>query len=173
MNQFAIREAQATDLEAIKSWLSQPNVLQWFPMETEKEVDDAARFWVNYHYFGACFIATVDDIPCGTVLLNITLFSKIKHQCLLSIIVSENFRNQGIGTKLLQFIEKVALEKFQIELLHLEVYENNPAKRLYDRMGYVQYGIHPEFLKEANGYRSKILMQKWLVDRKGMTHGRT
>ncbi len=158
-----IRLAEESDYENIKKWLMEPDVLCWFPMQSEKEVEDAARIWVYYSKIQSCFIAEMDGKACGSVLLNITTFLKIKHQCLISIIVSQNYRNQGIGGKLLAFIEKVAKEKFHIELLHLEVYENNPAARLYERAGYQFYGQHLNFLKDENGYRSKILMQKWLT----------
>ena len=58
--------------------------------------------------------------------------------------------------------EKLAKEEFHIELLHLEVYEGNPAIRLYERFGFVKYGEHPHFIKEEGRYLSKILMQKLL-----------
>lgn len=163
MNSLNIREATEEDHIHLREWLMEPGVLQWFPMDSEKEVEDAAKIWTFYSRWKSCFIAEIDSVPCGSVLLNLTKFEKVQHQCLLSIIVSEKYRNLGIGTKLLDFIEKTAVEKFKIELLHLEVYENNPAQRLYERAGYKIYGHHPKFLKEGSVYKSKILMQKWLI----------
>jgi putative acetyltransferase len=162
LKNFQIRPSLDSDYPLLVTWLLEPGVMQWFPMDNLKEVEDAARIWLSYTRLGSCFTAEIDGIPCGSVLLNIYPFKKARHQCLLSIVVSESFRNQGVGKALIEFIEKVAFEKFGIELLHLEVYENNPAKRLYDRMGYIQYGVHPKFLKEENGFKAKILMQKWL-----------
>ena len=57
---------------------------------------------------------------------------------------------------------KLAKNKFHIEVLHLEVYEGNPAKKLYDRLGFVQFGCHDHFIKEEQGYLQKIFMQKQL-----------
>ena len=162
---FNIRVAQEDDYRYVKEWLLEPNVLEGFPMCNEKEVEDSAKMWVFYHKFESCFIVEVDGEPAGSVLLNLTFFEKIKHQCLLSIIVGQKYRNLGLGKKLLEFIEIKAKEKFNIELLHLEVYENNPAKRLYERMGYQYYGEHKNFIKEDHNYKSKILMQKWLIQR--------
>ncbi len=167
MGQLKIRLAKESDYQNLVNWLNEPGVLQWFPMNSEKEVEHASQIWVYYAKMESCFIAEWEGVPCGSVLLNLSSLGKIRHQCLISIIVSEKFRNQGIGAKLLNFIEKEALEKFHLELLHLEVYENNPARRLYERAGFVYYGEHPQFLKEASGYKSKILMQKWLINRKG------
>jgi putative acetyltransferase len=161
--EFTIRKSTVDDAKYIKEWLMQPGVLQWFPMSDEKEIDDSAKVWVSYSALESCFIAEINGEAVGSVLLNISQFEKIKHQCLISIIVSEKYRGQGIGRKLLEYIERVAKEKFHIQLLHLEVYENNPARRLYERVGYEVYGAHPKFIKEQNGYKSKILMQKWLT----------
>lgn len=118
---FTIRPATNDDFVLIKKWLLEPGVLSWFPMEAEKEVEDAAKIWVFYSNLGSCFIAEMNGEPCGSILLNLVNSAKTKHQCLISIIVSEKYRNQGIGKSLLEFIEKVAREKFNIELLHLEV----------------------------------------------------
>jgi putative acetyltransferase len=95
-----------------------------------------------------------------TVLYEQT-FQKLAHTCLLSIIVSQEYRNRGIGTALLEELEKLAKNTFHIEILHLEVYEGNPAKKLYERMGFTPFGRHASFAKESDGsYRAKIFMQK-------------
>lgn len=159
---IAIREAVQSDELFLKQWLMQPDVLKWFPMGDIKEVEDSARFWISFHALGCCYIAEKEGVPCGSVLLNLTHYAKIRHQCLLSIIVSEEFRNQKIGSLLLQHAEQQARERFGILLLHLEVYEGNPARRLYERMGYVEYGEHKKFIREEERYQTKIMMQKWL-----------
>jgi len=57
----------------------------------------------------------------------------------------------------------LAKERFKIEFLHLEVYEGNPAIRLYQRLGFEQYGFQRQFVKDEDGkYLGKILMQKYL-----------
>ncbi|HSX04724.1 MAG TPA: GNAT family protein, partial [Rhabdochlamydiaceae bacterium] len=55
---------------------------------------------------------------------------------------------------------KLAKEKFNIELLHLEVYEHNPAVRLYKRLGFKEFGIQRHFIKEDDKYVGKIYMQR-------------
>lgn len=140
----------------------EPGVLRWFPMSNEREVEDAAKTWIDYSARGSCVTAEYNGVPCGISNLYIQPFKKLKHQCLFAILVSQEFRNQGIGSLLLKEIEKLAKEKFNISLLHLEVYENNPAIRLYKRHGFTIYGEHARFLREENKYRAKILMQKSL-----------
>ena len=82
------------------------------------------------------------------------------HQCLFAIIVDEQHRGKGVGTALLRELIILSKEKFQLEFIHLEVYEGNPAINLYKRFGFEQYGIHERFIKDQGRYISKILMQK-------------
>ncbi len=157
-----IRLTQPEDAEHLKTWLFEPGVLRWFPMFDEREVDDAVRIWIGYAKYEACFTIEWDGVPCGIVNLYLQPYKKLAHQCLFAIIVSEKFRNKGIGTVLLSYLMKVAKEKFKIEILHLEVYEGNPAIHLYQRMGFTQYGVETHFIKDQGEYISKIMMQKYL-----------
>jgi ribosomal protein S18 acetylase RimI-like enzyme len=161
-NQISVRVTDPKDADLLKSWLMQPGVLRWFPMFDEREVEDAVKIWVGYSKYEACFTAEWNGEPCGMANLYLQPYKKLSHQCLFAIIVSENFRNKGVGKTLLEHIMEKAKEKFKIELLHLEVYQGNPAINLYRRMGFKEYGIEPRFIKEKGEYISKIMMQKKL-----------
>jgi putative acetyltransferase len=106
--------------------------------------------------------AEYNGIPCGMANLYIQPYKRLAHTCLLSIIVKEEMRGKGVGKKLLEQLMKHAKEKFKIEILHLEVYEGNPAKHLYDRLGFKEFGCQTHFIKENGNYRGKIFMQKYL-----------
>ena len=71
-------------------------------------------------------------------------------------------RGKGVGKALVEQLMKHAKEKFKIEILHLEVYEGNPAKRLYERLGFTPFGCQTRFIKEDGKYIAKIFMQKKL-----------
>lgn len=158
-----VRPTRSHEDEYLKRWLLEPEVLQWFPMIDEREVDDAVRYWMTFAATGACFTAEWNGMPCGMANLYISGYKKLSHQCLFSIIVSEMYRSKGVGKALIEQLEKVAREKFQIEVLHLEVYDGNPAIHLYQRMGFTEYGRQRRFIKEDGRYIDKILMQKRLT----------
>lgn len=150
------------DLPKLISWLLQPGVLQYFPLVNEREVEDAARIWIAYAKIGACWTALYDEEPCGIANLYISPYKKLAKQSLLAIVVDEPMRGKGVGTALLEELLLQGKEKFHLHLLHLEVYEGNPAYRLYERMGFSRYGSHPYFLQEKGEYWTKVLMQKKL-----------
>lgn len=149
------------DTPHLKNWLMEQGVLRWFPMFDEREVDDAVRIWVSYSKLNACFTAEWDGEPCGMANYYLQPYKKLAHQCLFAIIVSEKHRNKGVGTALMQeLIDRAKTHK--LEMLHLEVYDGNPAIHLYERMGFVKYGVEPRFIKERGEYISKIMMQRVL-----------
>jgi putative acetyltransferase len=161
-NPVTIRFGEESDQKYLVEWLLQPGVLEGFPLSDLREVEDAARIWMSYSKIKGVLTALWDGVPCGVANLYIQPYKKLSHQCLFAIIVDEKYRGKGIGKLLLEELMKLAKESFGIELLHLEVYEHNPAIRLYERMGFRQYGIHKRFLKDNGRYLSKILMQKRL-----------
>jgi ribosomal protein S18 acetylase RimI-like enzyme len=158
-----IRNTVMEDLPHIQEWLMDREVLKGFPMIDQREVEDSIRFWQGYIEEKTSITAVDKKEPVGCANLYISPISKLKHQCLFVIIVKKACRGKGVGTFLLHSLEKLAKETFHIELIHLEVYENNPAINLYKRMGFNEYGRHPHYLKEPDGtYYDKIMMQKFL-----------
>jgi putative acetyltransferase len=153
--------ADPSDETLLIDWLLQPGVLRWFPLTDLREVEDAARIWMSYISQHAVLTAVYNGVPCGSVTLYLQPYQKLAHQSLLAIIVDEKYRGRGIGTLLIKEIIRLSQERFHLDFLHLEVYEGNPAIRLYHRLGFKEYGVHNRFIKESNGqYLNKILMQR-------------
>jgi tRNA threonylcarbamoyl adenosine modification protein YeaZ len=65
------------------------------------------------------------------------------------VVVAQNFRNHGIGTKLINHIEEVAkLNKMNVSL---EVSVNNfTAKTLYEKLGYTLRRVRKEYYKDKS-----------------------
>lgn len=116
----------------------------------------------SYCKYRSSLTAVLDGEVVGIAYLNLHPYRKIAHQALFTIIVDEKVRGKGIGRALLEGLEKLARDGFSLESLHLEVYEGNPAIRLYRRMGYHEFGFQGHWIKEGPGdYRGKIYMEKW------------
>ena len=162
MDSLTIRLAEEADHKHLVEWLLQPGGLRWFPLADQREVEDAARIWMSYTKLGAVLTALWNGVPCGIANLYIQPYKKLAHQSLFAIVVDEKYRGKGIGTRLLNELMQLGKNQLKLEMIHLEVYEGNPAFRLYQRMGFVQYGAHRRFIKDHGEYLSKILMQKKL-----------
>lgn len=157
---LTFRLTQLEDAPYLSKWLADPKILCWFPMCDAREIEDSVRIWVGYSKIEAGITALWDGMPCGMANLYIQPYKKQAHTCLFSIIVQDEMRGKGVGKQLLEELTKHAREKFKIEILHLEVYENNPAKRLYERMGFKEFGYQARFIKENGKYSGKYFMQK-------------
>jgi len=158
-----IRLAIPEDGVYLNKWLLNPESLLYFPMSDPREVEQSVKIWIDYYKKEAVWTALFDGEPCGSAVLNLQPYEKFAHQCLLSIIVAEDYRNKGIGTALMEELIKNAKEKFHLEILHLEVYGGNPAINLYRRLGFKEFGCQEHFIKEpGGGYRPKVYMEKRL-----------
>ncbi|MEN9654643.1 MAG: hypothetical protein RL235_755 [Chlamydiota bacterium] len=165
MTHITIREATDSDIQYLIEWLQQPGVLSGFPLADLREVEDAARIWMSYTKQGAVLTALWDGAPCGITNLYLQPYKKLAHQSLFAIVVDEKYRGKGVGRALLEALIDLAVNRYHLRLLHLEVYEGNPAIHLYERLGFVKYGAHPHFIKDEKGYKTKILMQRRLHGR--------
>jgi len=154
-----VRDSVENDKYPFMEWLMDNDVLRWFPMSNLIEIEDAVRICIGYIKSGAMYTAEYEGIPIGTANLYVNVFSKMKHQALFAITIRRDVRGQGVGTKMLQHLVDMARERFHLEVLHLEVYQDNPAIRLYQRFGFQEYGRHKNFLREPDGFRDKILME--------------
>ncbi|QZA59132.1 GNAT family N-acetyltransferase [Candidatus Rhabdochlamydia porcellionis] len=157
------RLTDLSDAPYLTKWLSDPEVLHWFPMLTQPEVADAIRIWIGYSRFGSGITVEHNNMPCGMATLYIQAYEKLKHTCLFSIIIQKDKRGYGIGHLLMEKLMKLAEEKFKIDILHLEVYEGNPACKMYAKLGFVEFGRQEKFIKEKNTYLAKVFMQKRLI----------
>ena len=149
----------------LASWLSEPGILRWFPMVNQLEIEDACKVWIGYFAktYGSSFTVWEGEEIVGFFNFYLSAVEKLRHQSLFSIIVHPQKRGQGLGRQIIKEMITRAKRDFKLELLHLEVYRENPARRLYASMGFEEYGVHADFLKENDGtYRDKILMQQWL-----------
>ncbi len=149
------------DTPTLGKWLNNPEILRWFPMANEREIEDSVRTWTGYAKMEAGVSAVLNGELVGMANIYLQPYQKFAHQCLFAIIVENAHRGQGIGTQLLGEVIRHAKERFKIELLHLEVYDGNPAIGLYKKHGFTEYGRHPRFIKLEDGtYIDKIMMQK-------------
>jgi GNAT superfamily N-acetyltransferase len=158
---LVLRLTEEGDAPYLKGWLSDGETLRWFPMTNEREIEDAVRLWISFAKAKASLTALWNGKPCGIATLNIYTLKKLAHQCLLSIVVGKAHRGKGVGTALLRALFSLATS-CGIEILHLEVYDGNPAIHLYRRMGFKEYGRHPRFLREEGRYIDKIFMEQSL-----------
>jgi ribosomal protein S18 acetylase RimI-like enzyme len=79
---------------------------------------------------------------------------------LVGMYVRPQARNRGVGRRLVEAVIEVARAR-GVELLQLAVVsDNEPARRLYARLGFAEYGIEKKSLKQGGRYTDEVLMVK-------------
>jgi ribosomal protein S18 acetylase RimI-like enzyme len=84
--------------------------------------------------------------------------TKEAHKGLLwGMYVRPDTRKSGVGQRLVEAVIDFAREN--VEILQLSVVsDNEPARRLYTRLGFVEYGLEKDSLKHGDTYYDEILM---------------
>ena len=126
------------------------------------ENDQPLKRFVDLLYFGASiFGAFQSEELIGIAGLLLAQGKKETHKgTLVSMYVCPDFRKAGVGQRLVEAVVESAAQH-HLELLQLAVVSgNDSALRLYQRMGFVQYGIEPRALKQDGQYFDEILMWK-------------
>lgn len=69
---------------------------------------------------------------------------------IMNIVVRKDKRNEGIGSKLLDKIFKIAKQQ-KAQSITLEVNENNlPAIKLYQKLGFEQVGLRKKYYRNTD-----------------------
>ena len=107
-----------------------------------------------------CF---VDGVLAGNAMLTMNSRIKTRHRGSVAIGLLEKFWGLGIGTAL--FREMIAIAKERgLDHLELDYIEGNDrARRLYEKMGFIETARIPDVFRLKDGsFRKSILMMKKL-----------
>lgn len=96
-------------------------------------------------------------------LMNLGPVKRYDHRCGIAIALLLEYCSAGIGEQMLTALLGLAKER-GYEQVELEVVEGNDrAKSLYEKLGFIQYGVFPDNMKYKDGsYRDSYWMMKKL-----------
>lgn len=85
---------------------------------------------------------------------------KNQYSSIGNVVVDANSRNLGIGKYLIQTMEQIAIEKYNVSELHLSCFNTNTkGVLLYSKLDYIPYGIE-QWLSPQNESLALIKMKK-------------
>lgn len=157
-DQLEFRMTSDTDASFLKKWISKSK--EWFPVDSEDEIDVVVRNWIDYRKVRSAITVTVHGEPIGMSVLYLCPFKKLKHQCEIAMIISDEYRRMGIGSLLLDHMIKYAVAQFEIKKIHLHIYKGNPAIAIYKKFKFETYGIQQDWVWDGDDLKDRILMSK-------------
>lgn len=106
------------------------------------------------------FGAFCDGALVGAAGLSVEAREKARHKStLFGMVVASAYRGHGLGLLLVQAVLDHAASQPQLRLVQLTVTQGNAsAQALYQRMGFVEFGVEPLAVAVGGGYVSKVHM---------------
>lgn len=155
--EFDIRYTTVLDGPSLRQWILA--LQHWFPVSTDREIDDACQCWIGFSRYSASLTATLEGRPCGMATLFLMPYRKVAHQALFKVIVSPEYQRQGIGTALVRNLKHLAKEYFRLSMIHTEIYENNPLEVILLSQGFSEYARQEKYVKQEGKYLARILYE--------------
>jgi putative acetyltransferase len=78
------------------------------------------------------------------------------------MVVDPRYQRKGIGRDLLKNLKHLAKSYFRLELMHIEVFEDNPFIHLLEEFDFKEFARQERFIKDGGKYSARILYESFL-----------
>jgi ribosomal protein S18 acetylase RimI-like enzyme len=163
---IAIRRMRPDEAEAFRAIRLEALALDpdAFGSTLQAEAEESLAFFVERLRHSAVFGAFRGSDLLGIVGFYPLSDAKIRHKGVLwCMYVRTGGRGAGVGKALVEAVIEHAEPR--VELLQLSVVTGKiSARRLYERLGFVEYGVEERAMKHGGAYFDEVLMVKFLTD---------
>ncbi len=156
------------DVEKLKNYINQISLEKTYILyQGEQQTLESETKWLNEKLEKISqqkcvyLCAFCDNQLIGSS--EITLKDEVKsHIGSFGIIIDKNFRGLGIGKKLMELVISESVKNIpKLKIIELEVFGNNLiAKKLYEKLGFIEFGRLPEGILHQGKYVDSVLMFK-------------
>ena len=172
-----LRSAVAEDAEAYLDYFirchAETDWLTTYPDENTHTVEEERSFLDRQYGSpnGVEIVAVVDGKIAGSAGAHgIANREKLRHRADFGISVLKEYWRLGIGRALTEACIECAKEMGYVQLELEAVAENQPAVRLYESVGFKEYGRNPKgFRSRYTGWQELVLMRLELSGEKEAT----
>jgi len=142
-------------LDYLRTVAGETDFLMNYPEETSRytpEGEKALFERVNASDLEAMLVCTVDGLIAGNCMITFNGRIKTRHRAGIAIAIKREYWGQGIGTRLMQEMIRIAEGKEGVTQLELDFIEGNErAKALYEKMGFKVVAVKPNSIRLKDG----------------------
>lgn len=162
-----LRALRADDLAFCLDMANDPELRGWLrfvrPMSEAQE-----RAWMAHLHDDEERVWIVEDAETGrrVGVVSLSGWSHVARHAELGVVVVEpQDRSRGYGGEACRLVLRHAFEDMNLQRVHLNVYEDNPAKRLYERLGFRMEGVLRRHTFKRGAFRDVhvmgLLREEW------------
>ncbi len=158
-----IREEDANDINELRIMDGVRDNIYSIPSERRsRQVDMFKSLTSNDHIFVAEVKMEKGTKVVGMIGMGTENSPRIRHVGSIGLMVRSDYSRMGIGTALLEEIINLADNYLMLKRLELEVFEENEAaKKLYEKAGFVVEGKKMYSAIRKGKYANKYLMARY------------
>ena len=128
--------------------LRYPEECSKYTAEGEKKLFDR----INASDNEAMLVCLVDGKVAGNCQITWSKGMKTRHRAAVAIALLKEYWNQGIGSRMVQELSRIAEENHNIVQMELDFVEGNTrARALYEKMGFRITGVRPNAIRLKDG----------------------
>ena len=112
------------------------------------------------HIGYSCWVYEVDDVIQAYAVMS----TGAGEAHILTLVVKEDYRGHGIGKMMLNFMIDIA-KQYRVETVLLEVRPSNQiAIELYQKLGFNELGLRPDYYPADDGREDALIMALSLIE---------
>ena len=146
-----IRPMEVKDLEWVRNERNRIENNMWFRQDHDITQQEQVKW-----FFNTTMKSFIIEDNRGIVALS--NFDDTAKKCEFSIMVSPENRGKGYARKALRELLEYAFEKLGMNMVYSDVFFGNPAMSLYTGLGFITYGILPNWYFKDNRYISSTVI---------------
>ncbi len=157
-SQYDIRYSENSDRSFLQLAIQEPKTALSCPACTKQEQALFVNSWMGFCSVNSSLTAIYQDQPIAMGILFLMPYRKVMHQSLLQFVVDSKWRGQGVGSSLLRNLKHLAIKRFSLSYLSLDVYEGTFGNFLQKR-GFYEVAKQENFIKAGEGYLARSIME--------------
>lgn len=165
-----LRRLEAEDLPILKEWRNSPHIRKWTRQFDVLSDEDQSRWFARQYedptiqMYGIMWPdeKKVDQLVGVTGLTSIDL---VNRRAEFSIYIAPDRQGDGLGRKALATLLEHGFKNYGLNLIWGETFDGNPAKVLFERLGFKREGTRRQFYyrdgKLIDAHLYSILRSEW------------